>query len=1091
MILSTMAGISGTVSASAANDNLSIESSLTPIDGGHYDFNSLIFPKVTVKNNLYVISDQRQIKVDICEGDRSAQMSCPSGGATETGYDDVPPLAGMESVDVEFSNVYFYPNTATVHTMIFSFPMADVNPSNDLLVVTFYFDSPLRDLVVNGHNVDTQQVYNSNTPIEASLIVAGHSWMDTQDFNTDWSMNVVNPVVAEAEDCVDWDMNYTGTYGMNGEIIIHNYTHQDSTSTVHYSPFDVVVTLGQNSDEIIADVVIAGSEFGTDHSVEIVSTINGTERYTHWYNFTGDSTTRTETMYTAFGNGSICITATMSIPEIEIASASHTVGGYQGSFSSATIPLPNITAPAPGNYLIRAGISNSLIDANEYNNRISFELIVNDSVDLWIREVVPARGAVTYVDIGGEYFVRFPHGENSIRVVAGNIGYMTATSRIEVNFYNPSSGNLAAGPFSCDVVLSPDQEGLCEFNFTSIGNFRMNVSIVPIDGSSDILPSDNWLEQLITVNYGTITPVIASPLENAVFESSDTIIAVAAVDSFAPMPLNYTWKLNYLDVLGYGAVTSFSLPMGEWTLTVFVCTADSSGQCIDGDEDGSPDYLEIASRSIRILNHVGFSQGPYLLAGTSVSTYPMVSHWDDPELPPPNRFYPEVYNKGKEPLMSFNLSMHKLGTGEFSIDSLEAWIDIEAMIPQSINISTVEIMRITDWETVTLADFSASMGDSYSIQANGSAILSISSDTGGGFMVIGILPPIEVNPGNLSVVLKRAGQVTLDWDNEGDYTNPYFGGWKIYRKSVLLFPYPFNSLEQFSASTQGYHVLDVPPGADSWDDPIFWEQGSCLSYLVIAKSRGGVADWEHGNVSAGTWNETSQRMDVVESCVDNQSPTVEVAAFNSAVTFDNATKLHSVELSWTWPELDSEGPLTWNLYRSEVDVQFVSFMEPIETGLSGEPGETASFIETEGGLKENIHLEQSYVYILIPFDEVGNSDYAVRTANREVVSIDDQYWIYHPAPPAPPEPEPPELPLVGPSEWYGRFVDDFNSGRFQQAGIVFVGILLMNLLLIPMVVNKYREVKRKVRRKLAKQRRQREMMEDGDDFDDDFGEFFD
>ncbi|MEE3083570.1 MAG: hypothetical protein VX320_05760 [Candidatus Thermoplasmatota archaeon] len=1090
MILSTMSAFSGSVSASATNDDLAIESSVHPLQDTHYDFYDLIFPKVIVTNEFFVSSDSRQIRVDICEGDYSVQQNCPGGGSTMTDYTQVPGLAGGQSTEVEFSNTYFFASNPVIHTMVFSFPLNDANPSNDKLVTTFVYDNPLRDLVVNGHNVDTEEIYNSNVPIEASLIVDGYSWMASQDFNTDWSMNVVSPVVAEAQDCVDWEMNYTGTFGMDGEIILHNYTHQDSTSTTHYSPFDVTVTLGQSSQEIIADVVIGGNQVGIDHSVEIVATINGTERFTHWYNFTGTSVSETETVYTDFGNGSICVSATMSIPEIEVASASHTVSGYQGSFSSTAIPLPNITAPTSGNYLIRAGISNSLTDANSHNNRISFDLIVNDSVDVWIREVVPARGATTYVPVNGDYLLRFPYGEDSVRIVAGNIGYLTTTSRVEANFYHISSGTLAVGPFTCELTLAPGEEDICEFNFTSIGNFRMNVSIVPIDGNSDVLPSDNWLEQLITVNYGTITPVIANPLENSVFDSEELILAVAGVDSFAPMPLNYTWKLNYLDVLGYGEVTSFTLPMGEWTLSVFVCTADSYGQCIDANGDGSPDYMEIATRTVRILNRVEFSQAPYLLSGAGISTYPMDVNWEDPILPPPNRFYPEVYNKGKEPLMTFNLSMEKIGSGEFSLDTLEAWVDVEAMIPQSINISSVEIMRVTDWDNVTLEDFSPSVGDSYTLQTNGSAHLSINSDTGGGFMIIGILPAIEVNPGNLSVLLRRNGQVTLDWDNEGDFSNQYFGGWKIYRKSVLLFPYPFSSLEQFSAATLGYHVLDVPPESESWDDPTIWDHGTCLSYLVIPKSRGGVVDWERGNVSAGVWNETTQRMDVSESCVDNQSPSTEVNSFNSIVTFNNNTKLHSVELSWTWPDVDSEGPLTWNLYRSEVDVQFASFMEPLETGLSGEPGEVASFIETEGGLNENIHLERSYVYILIPFDEVGNSDYAVRPGNKEVVVVDDQYWTYHPAPPPPPEPGPPELPLVGPSEWYGRFVDDMNSGRFQQAGIIFFGVFMMNLLLIPMVINKYRDVKRKVKRKEAIERRKQEMM-DEDGLDDEFGEMFD
>ena len=47
------------------------------------------------------------------------------------------------------------------------------------------------------------------------------------------------------------------------------------------------------------------------------------------------------------------------------------------------------------------------------------------------------------------------------------------------------------------------------------------------------------------------------------------------------------------------------------------------------------------------------------------------------------------------------------------------------------------------------------------------------------------LQPVEVNPANLTINLQRDGQVKISWDNEGDYENPYFGGWEIYRKEIL------------------------------------------------------------------------------------------------------------------------------------------------------------------------------------------------------------------------------------------------------------------------------------------------------------------
>ena len=1077
LILSTMVGLIGTVSASPATEDISIDSGVMPIAGAHYDFNEMIFPIVTINNDLMTATDTRQIKVEICEGDRTSQQSCPSGSATEWSLTNVPPLGPLESVNVEFNNIYFYPTTPGVHTVVFTLIPGDIDTSDDKLVYTFHFDQPLRDLIVNGHNVDTQHVFNSATQIEAALDVQGRSWMPEQSFTTDWSMHLIDSLVAEANDCVEWDMFYTGAYDMNGPVINHTYTHMDSTFTIHRAPYEVSVTVGNDSGEILADIDVTGSEFDSEHTVEVIASLNGTELYSYWFNFTGDGAPHSQRLFTDFANGTICFTAFVRAPDIEVASASHIVSGYSGTFSSQFIPLPNITAPEPGEYLIRAGIADAFIDPNLHNDRISFPMVFNDSVDVWIREVIPARGPVTYVEDNGQLFVRYPYGDDSIRIVPGNIGYMTTTSRVELLLNELVGGNTAAGPYTCEVTLQPEEESRCDFDIDVTGNFVMNVSITPIDGGIDVLPADNWFEQLITINYGTTAPVVANPLANSVFETGENILAVAGTDPLSPMPLNFTWKLNYLDILGYGQVTNITLPMGEWTLTLFV--EDAFGN------------VEIATQPVRILNRVEFVQAPYILNGLGVSTYAMEYDWDDPQLPMPNRLYPAAFNKDKSPLMMFNLSMQPLLSGDFDIDTLDVWLDIDAMLPDTINLSTVEILRIPDWNTTDLTEFSE-FGDTYAMYENGSGHISISSDIGGSFMVIGELPPIVVNPDNLDIVLKKDGQVTVAWDNGGDVDNPYFGGWRLYRKTDLLFAYPFTSQSQFNAATTGYELVDLSPETTSWDDPTYWEQGTCLSYLVLSTSRAGVTDWHHGNVTRGTWNEITERMDVEEICVDALPPTSQVVNFDSEITFNNDTnsKLHSVHLSWTWPEIDEQGPLTWNLYRAELTVTSVRYMEPLATGLSGVPGEMSWFNQTEGGLNEDIHLSRYYYYVLIPFDIVGNSDYLVRSGNAQGIIIEDQFWDYHQEPPPPPPPPPPELPLIGPSPWYGKLLEDIDSEQFQLAAMVSVGVLLMNLMLVPMLINKYRDQKRKARRKAAIQRRRREEL-GLDDFADDFDEFFD
>ena len=311
-----------------------------------------------------------------------------------------------------------------------------------------------------------------------------------------------------------------------------------------------------------------------------------------------------------------------------------------------------------------------------------------------------------------------------------------------------------------------------------------------------------------------------------------------------------------MEILGYGQVTNITLPMGEWILTLYVT-----------DEAGN---LEIATQPIRILNRVELQSLPFVTGGVSISTYSMELTFDEPQLPPAGVFYPAAYNKGKEPLMLFNLSMDSPYGVDIDVDSIEAWLDLDSFLPPSIDQSTVELLRLTDWSSTTTEELSG--GDSFIVVGNGSLLMTTADDTGGIFMLIGQLDPVDVNPKNLTIVLQKDGQVQITWENEGDVENPYFGGWRIYRKDTFRFSFPFASESQFNSATAGYAVLDVSWDTTSWQDPNFWEQGTCLSYLVLSHTRGGLADWQFGNVTNAVWNSTTQRMDVDEVCVDNSNP---------------------------------------------------------------------------------------------------------------------------------------------------------------------------------------------------------------------------
>ena len=1095
LILSSFAAFLSPVQASISNDDVAIVSAIEPSPGIHYDAADLIdwTPRILVENQYSYNADARNINLDICGGDHTQLATCPSMQIVKEASTQSPNLnrSGVDgdSAVVSFWSFLWFVDSGDisaysgVFTVMFHFETEDNNPVNDHIRYTIVIEDDLVDLVVKGHDVDTSAVYNSNTAIPANLDMRSRSWPSTQNFSTGWSMHLISPLVAESQDCVDWEMNFTGQGNMEGtgELIIHTATHYEATSAAYFSPYDILVGLTNTSTSLIGNIAVAGTEFGVEHNVEVTTTWNGSEVYTENWVFTGDGTLQTQQYSTDLENGTLCFTVKMTVGEMLVAEDSHELGDYSGTYNSLPIPLPDIIAPYPGDFEVRAYVNGTFLDPNAHNDMVIFDITVNDTTDLWIREVVPARGTTSYVLQGGEYLVRYPYGEQSIRVVSGNIGWVTNSVRVEINLYNLVTSEFAAGPYSCNTTLTPGEEITCDFDFASTGVFTLNASIATVDGNIDSSISDNWFEQNIIVDFGAINPTIANPTSGDVFETGVEILAVAGVDPQAPMPLNYTWRMNFMEILGYGPVTNITLPMGEWVLTLYVT-----------DEAGN---LEVATQPIRILNRVPLQSMPHLTSGFAISTYSMELMFDEPQLPPAGVFYPSAYNSGKEPLSMFNLSMNSPYGEDISVDSIEAWLDLEYFLPPTIDRSTVELLRLPDWNGTTTVELTGS--DSYTVNQNGTLHMVTTGDSGGSFMIIGTLDPINVNQANLTIVLQKDGQVEITWENEGDYENPYFGGWRIYRKDVFRFSFPFDSESQFDSASGGYEITNVSSQTESWQDPNFWEQGTCLSYLVMAHSRAGMADWRFGNVSNAVWNPNTERMVVDQVCVDNSNPETIVEDMSAYVTFNSGTNAHSIHLSWAWPEVDDEGPLTWNLYRSQVVLPSVTYMEPLQIGLQGAPGEMVWFNETEDGLRESIKVEQSYYYVLIPFDEVGNSDYLVRQGNAVEVEVEDMFWDD-------PNNQPP---LEGCKDqsaenynpdaqvddgsctytWDIRLQNDLETGAFQQAGIICIGLTVMNLLLIPMLINKHKEQKVKLKRKRARERR----FSESDEFADDLDDFFD
>ena len=73
--------------------------------------------------------------------------------------------------------------------------------------------------------------------------------------------------------------------------------------------------------------------------------------------------------------------------------------------------------------------------------------------------------------------------------------------------------------------------------------------------------------------------------------------------------------------------------------------------------------------------------------------------------------------------------------------------------------------------------------------------ISLSLDSNTVLLFIGSLPEADVTANNTQYSQLEGGSIELDWSAEGDVSNPYLGGWRIYKLPVAetggtIFPDP-------------------------------------------------------------------------------------------------------------------------------------------------------------------------------------------------------------------------------------------------------------------------------------------------------------
>jgi hypothetical protein len=134
----------------------------------------------------------------------------------------------------------------------------------------------------------------------------------------------------------------------------------------------------------------------------------------------------------------------------------------------------------------------------------------------------------------------------------------------------------------------------------------------------------------------------------------------------------------------------------------------------------------------------------------------------------------------------------------------------------------------------------------------------------------------------------------------------------------------------------------------------------------------------------------------------------------------------------------------------------------------------------EGPAEWRLKVNRTYHYIFVPTDHVGNTDYTPLDGNIETVELANQYWDHHQdlIPKPPPEPEIPVLPVIGEAPWLLVLFDYLGIEAFQSVALVALAMLLLNIIIIPLIFNRARGVRRMIKSAKRRAKAERQGMRD-------------
>ena len=741
-----------------------------------------------------------------------------------------------------------------------------------------------------------------------------------------------------------------------------------------------------------------------------------------------------------------------------------------GGQSPFTRAMPALNSASPGEFTLMWGQFNSsgtpYGDLDPSNDLTSVGVVFDDTIDLQATSMLPGHDASS-----ADYY----YGSNMVIATVSNLGNKSiAIVSVAFQVYDP----IGEVEYETSCVLQtflPGEVRTCIFDITTIGADRTLTLQVPSghdEGDEDKF-SNNALSEVADLVAGEINANIFQSNAIGVYTTGEAIEMSARTGATAAGPLNYSWWVSGIINLGYGSelnISGATLGLGDHIITLRV--TDVFGE------------LQSVHEDITVYDYVSLDNGD-LFTGQAVARSSAYLRFES-SLPVLGTSY--GIGEGKAPLLL--LSFEILSTEDDSPDVGMDWMDIQlnmtSLLPENIPIESVDVRYLP-----TLDDYIWTYLDQYTDNQDGT--FNVQLEENGVIMIIGNSPAANLSAGPITSTQLEGGQLQLNWTATGDSTNPYIGGWNVYKLLIVqqagtLFPDPANGVNEFiwKELTADSLVASLSPGISSWIDPQPLETGDCASYAIMPSSREGTPDFGHINVSL---DENGQ---ATAFCGDAIAPVSSITNFQHTSTFTNDTECYKVvndwnmcydlNMTWTWPENEPNGQLYWNLYMIEQQPNGVDlrFLTPIMSNMTSVPGQAGYY--NQSGLEDaNLRPMRTYYFILAPVDSVGNeqtlTDYP--SPNVERVTIEDDWWVFNQYLIPEPEPEP-EPPLGVP--WLGTLNDYMQEDEFTTTGIASLIVLVLSIISLPLMLQKRKRLKRVI----AARNRRAGIKTTADEFDDFF-----